>query len=102
GGYVIAQGTPQEVTKNSASLTGQYLSGKRAIEVPESRRQPRGEIVVRNARQHNLTGVNASFPLGVFTCVTGVSGSGKSTLVNETLHHAVANRLHQAKLRPGS
>ena len=58
--------------------------------------------MVRNARQHNLTGIDAAFPLGVFTCVTGVSGSGKSTLVNETLHHAVANRLHQAKLRPGS
>jgi excinuclease ABC subunit A len=102
GGYVIAEGTPGDVEKNSASLTGQYLSGKRSIDIPEGRRRPRGEIVVRNARQHNLTGVDASFPLGVFTCVTGVSGSGKSTLVNETLHHAVANRLHQAKLRPGS
>ena len=102
GGYVIAEGTPKDVEKNSASLTGQYLSGKRSIEVPKGRRRPRGEIVVRNARQHNLTGVDVAFPLGVFCCVTGVSGSGKSTLVNETLHHAVANRLHQAKLRPGS
>src|SRR5687767_108838 len=102
GGHVVAEGTPAEVMEVEASLTGQYLSGKREIELPESRRRPRGEIVVRNARQHNLTGVDVAFPLGVFTCVTGVSGSGKSTLVNETLHHAVANRLHQAKLRPGS
>jgi excinuclease ABC subunit A len=102
GGHVIAEGTPAKVAENPASLTGQYLSGKRRIEVPAQRREPSGELVVRGARQHNLKDVEASFPLGVFCCVTGVSGSGKSTLVNETLHHAVANRLHQAKLRPGA
>jgi excinuclease ABC subunit A len=102
GGHVIAAGTPKQVAKNSASLTGQYLSGKKKIEVPEERRQPTGSLVVRGAREHNLKGVDVMVPLGVFCCVTGVSGSGKSTLVNETLHHAVANRLHQAKLRPGS
>jgi excinuclease ABC subunit A len=102
GGHVIAAGTPKQVAKNSASLTGQYLSGKRRIEVPEERREPTGTLVVRGAREHNLKDVDVMVPLGVFCCVTGVSGSGKSTLVNETLHHAVANRLHQAKLRPGS
>jgi excinuclease ABC subunit A len=102
GGHVIAAGTPAEVARDPASLTGQYLSGKRRIEVPDERREPRGSLVVRGAREHNLKGVDVSIPLGVFCCVTGVSGSGKSTLVNETLHHAVANRLHQAKLRPGA
>jgi excinuclease ABC subunit A len=102
GGHVIAAGTPKQVAKDPASLTGQYLSGKRKIEVPEERRQPSGTLVVRGAREHNLKDVDVMVPLGVFCCVTGVSGSGKSTLVNETLHHAVANRLHHAKLRPGA
>jgi len=102
GGHVIAEGTPAEVEKNAASLTGQYLSGARQIEVPAERRQPQGALLVRGAHEHNLKGIDVAIPLGVFCCVTGVSGSGKSTLVNETLHHAVANRIHQAKLRPGA
>jgi excinuclease ABC subunit A len=102
GGHVIAEGTPKEVARNSASLTGQYLSGKRRIEVPAERREPAGALLIRNASEHNLKGIDVAVPLGVFCCVTGVSGSGKSTLINETLHHAVANRLHQAKLRPGA
>ncbi len=102
GGYVISAGTPAQVAKDPASLTGQYLSGKRMIEVPGERRQARGALLVRGAREHNLKGIDVAIPLGVFCCVTGVSGSGKSTLVNETLHHSVANRLHQAKLRPGA
>jgi excinuclease ABC subunit A len=102
GGYVVAEGTPAEIEADPASLTGQYLAGKRSIPAPDGRRKPRDELVVRGARQHNLKRIDVPIPLGVFCCVTGVSGSGKSTLINETLYPAVANRLHQAKLRPGS
>jgi excinuclease ABC subunit A len=102
GGHVISAGTPKQVSKDPASLTGQYLSGKKKIDVPEERRKPKGALAVRGASEHNLKDVDVTLPLGVFCCVTGVSGSGKSTLVNETLYPSVANRLHQAKLRPGA
>jgi len=102
GGEVVAEGTAGQIARRAASLTGQYLNGKREIPVPEHRRSPRGELVIRKARQHNLQGINVGVPLGVFCCVTGVSGSGKSTLVNEILYRAVANRLHRARLRPGA
>jgi excinuclease ABC subunit A len=96
GGYVVAQGTPGEVAATEASITGQFLRGTDSIPVPAKRRKAtRGAIQVLGAQENNLRKVDASFPIGLFTCVTGVSGSGKSTLVNEILYKALANQLHQ-------
>ena len=102
GGLVVAQGTAQEVERVGESLTGQFLSGARAIAVPGTRREPTGELEILGAREHNLRDIDVSIPLGTFTCVTGVSGSGKSTLVNEILHKSAAHRLHRARQRPGT
>jgi excinuclease ABC subunit A len=102
GGWIVAQGRPDEVIEVEESATGQYLAGVRTIEVPPKRRRASGYIKIEGATQHNLKKINVDIPLGVFCCVTGVSGSGKSTLVNEILYRAVANRLHRAKLRPGA
>ncbi|MFS0836323.1 excinuclease ABC subunit UvrA [Paenibacillus sp. 1P03SA] len=102
GGQIIAQGTPEEIMNNENSLTGQYLSGKKFIPIPAERRKPNGKwLEIKGAKENNLRNVSAKFPLGVFTCVTGVSGSGKSTLINEILYKTLARDLNKAKVRPG-
>ncbi|RQO60451.1 excinuclease ABC subunit UvrA [Paucibacter sp. KBW04] len=105
GGHIIAQGTPDQVANNPASLTGRYLSGTAKIEVPKQRHQvsPQAEhqaLRIVNARGNNLKGVTVEIPVGLLTCVTGVSGSGKSTLVNDTLYTAVAKKLYQSHADP--
>jgi len=101
GGQVVAQGTYEEICANPASLTGQYLSHRRQISVPAARMAPRAQMLrIRGARGHNLRAVTVEFPVGLFTCVTGVSGSGKSTLVNDTLYKAVARQLYRSHEEP--
>lgn len=102
GGYVVAAGTAEEVMRVPESLTGQFLSGTRRIEVPAKRRKPSSYVRIEGATQHNLKSVDVEVPLGVFCAVTGVSGSGKSTLINEVLYKAAANRLNRARVRPGT
>jgi excinuclease ABC subunit A len=102
GGFIVAQGTAEQLEAEPGSLTGQFLSGKRTIPVPARRRAPSGHIKILGASEHNLRGIDVSIPLGTFTCVTGVSGSGKSTLVNDVLYKAAAHRLHRARGRPGA
>ncbi len=101
GGEVVACGSAEEIIKVPESITGQYLSGKRKIPVPESRRQPTGYLTVRKAAENNLKKINVKIPVGVMTCVTGVSGSGKSSLVNEILYKALARTLNRARTIPG-
>ncbi|GAB3671873.1 excinuclease ABC subunit UvrA [Actinocorallia lasiicapitis] len=103
GGQVVVSGTVEDLLTSERSLTGQYVSGRRQIEVPAMRRpRTKGrEIVVKGASEHNLQNVDVAFPLGVFTAVTGVSGSGKSTLVNDILYNSLAKHLHHAKSVPG-
>jgi excinuclease ABC subunit A len=102
GGHIVAEGPPEAIEADPESITGQFLSGAQEIPLPAKRRRATGELVVRGAAEHNLRGIDVSFPLGVLTAVTGVSGSGKSTLVNQILFPAVANRLHQARLQVGA
>ncbi|GAP01645.1 excinuclease ABC subunit A [Fructobacillus fructosus] len=103
GGKIMAAGTPAEVMANPNSLTGQYLSGKKFIPVPKSRRKGNGEeIIIRGAKENNLKNVTAKFPLGKFVAVTGVSGSGKSTLVNTILKRVLKQKLNKNSNKPGA
>ena len=103
GGYVMAQGTAEEVKQVKDSITGQYLSGRKKIEVPKKRRKAlKNKVIeVQGATENNLKNISVKFPLGVFTCVTGVSGSGKSTLVNEVLYKTIAKELNGSNEKPG-
>jgi len=102
GGEIVACGTPEEVMKNENSITGQYLSGKRKIEIPDKRRKGNKKFLeIKGASENNLKNINVKFPLGTLTCITGVSGSGKSSLINEILYKAVASNLYKTKLKPG-
>ncbi len=103
GGFVVAAGTPEEVANTQGSLTADYLSGRRAIEIPQERRKPnRGALELLGAKANNLKNVNFSVPLGTLSVVTGVSGSGKSSLITDTLAPALANRVNHAHRRTGS
>ena len=102
GGKIVAAGTPKEVMENENSITGRYLSGKEVIEVPTKRRKGTGKkIEIKGAAENNLKNIDVSFPLGTFTCVTGVSGSGKSSLVNQILCNAAYQQIYKSKVRPG-
>lgn len=101
GGEVVAEGTAEEIMQVEDSITGQYLSGKLQIPVPESRRKPQGYLTIKGAEENNLKKVNVKIPLSVMTCVTGVSGSGKSSLINEILYKRLARDLNRARTIPG-
>ncbi len=101
GGEVVAQGTAEEIMQVEASVTGQYLSGKLSIPVPETRRKPTGHLTIKGAEENNLKKIDVKIPTGIMTCVTGVSGSGKSSLVNEILYKHLARDLNRARCIPG-
>ncbi len=102
GGEVIAEGTIEEIKACKESITGQYLRGDRIVNIPQERRKPNGkQITIKGAQENNLKDIQVDFPLGVFTCVTGVSGSGKSSLVNEILYKSLAATINRSKMRPG-
>jgi excinuclease ABC subunit A len=101
GGHVVAEGPAAKVERTKGSVTGEFLSGKRSIAVPERREDDAGAFRVLGAAMHNLKAIDVEFPVGKFVCVTGVSGSGKSTLVYEIVYKALANRLHRLRVKPG-
>lgn len=101
GGEVIACGTAEDIMKNKASITGDYLSGRKYIPIPAKRKKPSGWLTVKGAQQNNLRNIDVKFPVGVMTCVTGVSGSGKSSLVNEILYKSLAKKLNRAHTKAG-
>ena len=102
GGYIVAEGTPEEIMLNEKSITGRYLSGKEKIEVPKTRRKGNGKFIeIKGAKENNLKNINVKFPLGTFICVTGVSGSGKSSLVNEILYKKLTSEIYNSKEKPG-
>lgn len=102
GGYLVATGTLKEIIENENSITGQYLSGRRFIPIPQERRSINNKyLTIVGAREHNLKNITVNIPLGLFVLITGVSGSGKSTLVNDILYKALARELHRARLQPG-
>jgi excinuclease ABC subunit A len=101
GGEIVATGSVEDIEAEERSVTGDFLAGRRRIEPPEHRREPTGAVTLLGASEHNLKEVDVEFPLGVFTCITGVSGSGKSTLVDEILYKALANAVGRGKHRPG-
>ena len=101
GGHVVSAGTPAQIAADPKSITGQYLSGAKRIEVPDKRREPSGHFTIVGAAENNLKNIDVTFPMGVITAVTGVSGSGKSTLVNEILYKSLAKNIYRAKDKPG-
>ena len=102
GGHIVAQGTVEDIKKCENSVTGQYLSGKKKIEVPKERKKGNGEkLIIKGAKENNLKDIDVSIPLGTFTCVTGVSGSGKSSLVNEIVYKYLSNKLNGSRKKPG-
>lgn len=102
GGQIVAQGTLEEILDNLNSITGQYLSGKKEIQIPEITREGNGNFIeIVKANENNLKNINVKFPLGKFTCITGVSGSGKSTLINDILYKGIASKINKLRDRPG-
>ena len=102
GGKVVAIGTAEEIKKNTASITGDYLSGRKQIKIPTKRRKSNGRAIeIKGALENNLKNINVKIPLGVFTCITGVSGSGKSTLINEILYKSLAKQIYKSNEKPG-